>query len=273
LGIPPTVFAPADSPWATAVGGVSLALNSDNSIAWQAGWGNDVSLLTSDGFVADPPIPFGFNGGSGGGPSGFFAKPAFQKGLPGKYRQLPDISWLADPFTGAAILISYPGQFPEQVWQVYGGTSIATPMFSGLWAIANQEAQVPLGQAAQYLYSLPSGAITDVVPVGSTTNITAAIQEGPPTGTNHYSGSEVMGGATPGAFVTAIWDYPYVQDETLVVSFGTDCATVPTADGDGTSCNTPTALHTKVGWDNVTGLGTPNAQAFADSFAPVAAAK
>ena len=34
----PTVNAPADSPWSTAVGGVTLALNSDNSIAWQAGW-------------------------------------------------------------------------------------------------------------------------------------------------------------------------------------------------------------------------------------------
>jgi subtilase family serine protease len=33
----PTVSAPADSPWATGVGGVTLALNFDNSIAWQAG--------------------------------------------------------------------------------------------------------------------------------------------------------------------------------------------------------------------------------------------
>ncbi len=45
FGIPATVNAPADSPWATAVGGVSLALNSDNSIAWQAGWGNNECLL------------------------------------------------------------------------------------------------------------------------------------------------------------------------------------------------------------------------------------
>ncbi|HZW79215.1 MAG TPA: protease pro-enzyme activation domain-containing protein, partial [Candidatus Deferrimicrobiaceae bacterium] len=31
----PTVSAPADSPWSTAVGGVTLAVNSNNSIAWQ----------------------------------------------------------------------------------------------------------------------------------------------------------------------------------------------------------------------------------------------
>ena len=45
----PTVSAPADSPWSTAVGGVTLALNFDNSIAWQAGWGNNGSLLAAGG--------------------------------------------------------------------------------------------------------------------------------------------------------------------------------------------------------------------------------
>lgn len=280
FGLPATVAAPADSPWATAVGGVSLALNSDNSIAWEAGWGTNQILLTEAGFIADPPEAFGFIGGAGGGQStcavqdssgdclGGFPKPAFQKGLPGKYRQLPDISWIADPYTGVAILISQPGQTPEQVWLVYGGTSVATPMFSGLWAIANQEAGAPLGQAAQYVYSLPSGAINDVVPVGSTTNVSAAIKE--PTGTNNYDPSEVLGGATPNKFVSAIWDYPSIQFTSLVISFGTDCSTLPASDFDGNSCDTPAALHTNPGWDNVTGVGTPNGQAFADAFAPAA---
>jgi subtilase family serine protease len=283
LGLPATVAAPADSPWATAVGGVSLALNSDNSIAWEAGWGNNQTLTTEDGFIADPPEAFGFTGGAGGGQStcavqdssgeclAGFPKPAFQKGLPGKYRQLPDVSWIADPYTGVAILISQPGQTPEQVWLVYGGTSVATPMFSGLWAIANQEAGAPLGQAAQYVYSMPAGAINDVVPVSSPTNVSAAVKE--PTGTNKYTPSEVMGGATPLKFVTALWDYPSIQFTTLVMSFGTDCSTLPSDDFDGTSCDTPAALHTNPGWDNVTGVGTPNGQAFADSFAPAPAAK
>ena len=169
----PTVSAPADSPWSTAVGGVTLALNSDNSIAWQAGWGNNVNVLAAEGIVADPPVGE-FYAGSGGGPSncvtkhtelrrpictGGFPKPSYQKGsVPGVYRQLPDISWLADPFTGAVIVISIPGQLPEQVYQVVGGTSLATPMFSALWAIANQEALAgggtELGQAAPYLYTM-----------------------------------------------------------------------------------------------------------------------
>src|SRR5215471_4551188 len=178
----PTVSAPADSPWATAVGGVSLALNSDNSIKWQSGWGTNETLLAETGTVFDPPLAFGFNFGAGGGPSNCatqdafgdclagFPKPSYQKALPGKYRQLPDVSWLADPFTGVVILITVPGQLPPQVWQVFGGTSVACPMFSALWAIANQKAQAPLGLAAPYMYSLPPGAVTDIVPVSSGQN-------------------------------------------------------------------------------------------------------
>jgi subtilase family serine protease len=280
-GLGPTVSAPADSPWATAVGGVSLALNSNNSIAWQSGWGNNQTLLAESGTVFDPPEAFGFIGGAGGGPSNCavqdssgkclagFPKPAFQSHLPGKYRQVPDIAWLADPYTGVVIAISVPGQIPALVWQVWGGTSVACPMFSALWAIANQEAGAPLGQAAQYVYSLPAGAVTDVVPVSSSHNVTASIQE--PSVTNKYTPSQVLGGLTPaapGKFVSALWDYPYVESTALVISFGTDCSFLPTEFGNGTPCNSSSSLHTQVGWDNVTGMGTPNGKAFADSFKP-----
>jgi subtilase family serine protease len=262
-----TVSAPADSPWSTAVGGVTLALNFDNSIAWQAGWGNNGSLLAQDGTVYDPPEA-GFFGASGGGPSncvtkhtefrrpvctGGFPKPSYQgKSVPGKYRQLPDVSWLADPFTGAVILISIPGQSPEQVFQVVGGTSLATPMFSALWAIANQEALAgggtELGQAAPYLYSLPSGTISDVLPVASKTNVTGSIQDS--NGTTQYSAAQ-LANATPTEhkFVSAIWDVYPGTATAAVISFGTD-----------------PGLKTAPGWDNMTGVGTPNAQAFADFF-------
>ena len=284
FGISATVSDPADSPYATAVGGVTVSLNSDNSIAWLSGWGNNEALLTEDGFIADPPEDSGFYAGSGGGESNCavqnsdggcisgFPKPSFQSSLPGKYRQLPDISWIADPFTGVAILITVPGSEPEQQWEVWGGTSVAAPMFSGLWAIANEEAGEALGQAAQYVYTLPAGAVTDVVPVSSSTNVTASIQE--TTGTNKYNADAVLGGAATGNFVSAIWNYPSILDTTVVISFGTDCSTVPASVfADGNVCNTRTALHTGTGWDNVTGVGVPNAQAFADSFAPTGGVK
>ncbi|MFZ1156296.1 MAG: S53 family peptidase [Candidatus Sulfotelmatobacter sp.] len=285
-----TVSYPADSPWSTAVGGVSLALNADNSIAWQAGWGNNITELASEGYVIDPVYygVFGFYGGAGGGPStcvtvdvnynclAGFPKPAFQKSLPGKQRLLPDISWVADPYTGVAILISNPGQVPEQVWQVYGGTSVATPMFSALWAIANQESEAnggsALGQAAAHVYSLPAGSIFDVVPVSMKNNVIATIVDS--AGTTKYTAAEVLGGpgaAPPAKFISAIWDYPLIEDTSYVISFGTDCTMLsPSFFGPyyGNLCNSSTSLHTKVGWDNVTGVGTPNAQAFADSFNP-----
>ena len=287
-----TVSYPADSPWSTAVGGVTLALNSDNSIAWQAGWGNNETLFSEEGFIEDPVYfgDSGFIGGSGGGPSNCvtvdsnfnclagFPKPAFQKKLPGKQRLLPDVSWLADPYTGVVIAISVPGQVPEQVWQVWGGTSVACPMFSALWAIANQESEnnggPALGQAASHVYSLPAGAIFDIVPVGSKTNVTAS--EVDSSGTTAYTAAEVLGGPTPNPpakFVSAIWDYPSIPGTALSISFGTDCAVPsPSFFFDGTPCNAVTSLHTKVGWDNVTGVGSPNAQAFADAFNPANAA-
>jgi hypothetical protein len=118
-------------------------------------------------------------------------------------------------------------------------------MFSALWAIANQEAGAPLGQAAPYLYSMPASTIFDVVPLTSATNVTASIQE--PGYTNKYGAAKVAGIA--GLFISAIWDYPVIQDTALVITFGTD-----------------SGLKVRKGWDNVTGVGVPNAEAFANYF-------
>jgi subtilase family serine protease len=259
-----TVSAPADSPWATAVGGIALALNADNSIAWQQGWGDFETVVAEEGTVYDPPRAV-FTGGAGGGVSdcvtkntrfhppictGGFAKPSYQSSVPGPYRNVPDVAWLADPFTGAAILISVPGQVPEQVWQVWGGTSLATPMFSALWAIANQEALAgggaPLGQAAPYLYSMPAGTIFDIVPLSSTNNVTGTIQDA--NGTTKYTAAE-LSGSPKTKFISALWDYPFLESTTAILTFGEDLG-----------------LKTKTGWDDVTGVGVPNAKAFADFF-------
>jgi subtilase family serine protease len=247
---PATVSAPADSPYATGVGGVSVALKSNNTIAWQAGWGTNLNLLIVEGSISDPPTNGFFDFGSGGGPSAVFSKPSFQSRLAGTQRLLPDISWVADPYTGVIIAITEGFVSPPLEWQVYGGTSVATPMFSGLWAIADQEAGAPLGQAARHLYSMPAGAITDVVPVGSSTNVTATITDS--SGTTTYTAPELAAPleATT-TFYSALWDYPLTEDTTYLVTFGTD-----------------SGLQTARGWDDVTGLGTPNGKAFADSFNP-----
>lgn len=246
-GIPATVLYPASSPYATAVGGISLALNSSNAIKWQAGWGNNINLLGEEGFVSDPPFGF-FYAGSGGGSSGIFSKPGFQHKLPGTARLLPDISWIADPYTGVVIAITQQGVYPPLEYLVIGGTSASCPMFSGLWAIANEEAGRDLGQAAPYVYSMPASTIFDIVPVGSSTNVTGSITDF--SGTTFYSADAL---AQPlyntTIFYDALWNVPLYQDTVELVTFGTD-----------------THLTTAPGWDDVTGVGVPKPKPFADFF-------
>ena len=248
-GITPSVIYPADSPYATAVGGISLALNSSNAIQWQSGWGTNVNLLDDTGLVSDPPSGF-FSFGSGGGPSAFYPKPAFQKKLPGSFRLLPDVAWIADPYTGVVVDLTENDVYPPREWFAIGGTSVACPMFSALWAIADQEAGTPLGQASQYVYSMPSSTITDIVPVGSKTNVAGVVADS--TGTTAYSVSDLaqpLDGTK--VFYDALWNVPLNQGTVQLVTFGTD-----------------THLQTAPGWDDVTGVGVPNPKAFADFFKP-----
>lgn len=251
----PTVSAPADLPYATGIGGISLALNPDSSISFQTGWETHLSVLIKDGVIADPPYTYDlgdYYSGAGGGTSKVFLKPSFQEGVPGKYRQIPDISWVADPFTGGLIVVSNPDQVPLQMWYAAAGTELSTAMFSALWAIANQEAGTALGQAAPYLYSMPSTTITDIVPYGSDSNITAVIEDSP-TVVHHYDALLTMGldPSLPfGKFLSATMDNP--NGGAYGISFGGDYH-----------------LKVTVGWDEVTGLGVPgDAAAFADWFAP-----
>ena len=246
-----SVSAPADSPYATAVGGISLALTANNAIAWQTGWGTNENLLAAGGQISDPPANGGFfNFGAGGGPSTYFAKPYYQSKLNGSGRHVPDVSWLADPFTGAYIAISEPFVVPELQYTVYGGTSLACPMFAALWAIANQVAGQPLGQAAPYLYTMPSGTITDIVPHTSKTNVTGTIVDA--SGTTQYSADSLaapLEGTT--GYFSALWNYPLNPGVVFLLTFGTD-----------------SGLQTTAGYDYVTGVGVPNPKAFAEAFKP-----
>src|SRR5215470_15998987 len=175
IGIKAVDF-PASSPFATGIGGTSLGLNPDNTMMFQTGWGNNLTRIAnrvSQGSTpVIPPLGIGFQGGAGGGTSAEFAKPGFQSGLPGNARLVPDISMLADPFTGAELIETFNG---VTEFGAIGGTSLATPLFSAVMAIASQKAGHGLGQAAVLVYNLPAGAITDVVPISAPMNATGTI--------------------------------------------------------------------------------------------------
>lgn len=237
-----TVDFPASSPFATAVGGTALALNPDKTIAFQTGWGNNLTRIADTKALGNPPdnppLHLGFQGGAGGGASLTFARPSFQSGLgiPGNTRLLPDIGMLADPFTGAEIIETIDGQLSVAV---YGGTSLATPMFSGIMAIAAQSAGHGLGQAAALVYDLPAGAVNDILPVSSPNNVTGALNGSPLSAANLAA---PLDGTT--SFYSALYNSPF-STRWFVLTFGTD-----------------SSLATAVGWDNVTGVGAPDALNF-----------
>src|ERR1700719_2723382 len=107
------------------------------------GWGTNLALLEDTLQVFNPPLNFGFWGGAGGGESLFYAKPSWQSSLPGTGRQVPDVSALADPFTGFSIVVTCGGfQF---CFAGVGGTSLAAPIFSAIWALAQQYNHENLG--------------------------------------------------------------------------------------------------------------------------------
>jgi len=256
-GIPSvSVSANPASPFATGVGGTSTFLDSKSNIELQTGWGMNFARIAepTPNPPTIPPLLFGFQSGSGGGTSVYFAKPKFQKGNTTggvKFRQVPDISMNADPETGNEVVVtptSVPGD--DQFVEVFGGTSLSCPMFSAFWAIANQaaanEGLGPLGQAAPILYELSGDAITDVNVKAADTllNVTGTIFN-PPNPPSFQSAAALAGPQPPTIrFVSALFQSS-TSTRWDVFTFGTD-----------------SSLATGPGWDNVTGLGTPNGLTF-----------
>jgi subtilase family serine protease len=251
-----SVSVPSNSPYATAVGGTSI-LNNPYSTGGQivTGWGNDI-VYQYEGGVLDPAEGY-FNGGSGGGQSQFFAKPTWQSSLPGSWRQVPDVAALADPYTGFPIVITVSG---KQYGEVYGGTSLASPIFTATWAIADQYNGKALGQAAPAIAKLKAGDILDVVPptaAENAYNVTGLIESS--SGLTSLNATQI--------FTKAINEDDYPNDLTLYGQASFLSADYPSAYGISSydvvvSFGTDSSLTVTTGWDNVTGWGEPNGLPF-----------
>ena len=117
-----TVPYPSASPYVLSVGGTTLHLDSQgNRTAPETAWAD-----------------------SGGGISTYEPEPGYQSSFPipptGGFRGTPDVSWVADSNTGLAVYDTTP-LTPGSTnvgWSVLGGTSIATPQWAGLTALADQ---------------------------------------------------------------------------------------------------------------------------------------
>ncbi|WP_344859508.1 S53 family peptidase [Amycolatopsis ultiminotia] len=174
LGEPSADFS-ASAPWVTAVGGTSLAVGKDGKRQFETGWETGKSTLTDGAY--DPAFPGTFNGGAGGGTSRLFEQPFYQKGIVpdalstknqtggAKGRVVPDISAVADPNTG--FLVGQTQTFPDGAYYDQyriGGTSLASPVFAGVMAVADNLDHVHHGFINPALYQLTShtSAIKDV---------------------------------------------------------------------------------------------------------------
>jgi len=144
---------PASSPFVTAVGGTQIVLNAANQITRQTVW--------NDG-------PFDLAAG-GGGLSGLFRRPSYQKGsVAVNRRAIPDVSLLADLQPGYEIYCTAHGDClnrgnPSNPWVAVGGTSAAAPLLAGGLALVDQvlrkQQRQQLGNANALLYRIArSGA-------------------------------------------------------------------------------------------------------------------
>jgi subtilase family serine protease len=167
----PTVVWPASDPLVTGVGGTYLctdALNTTTRVV------DSVSPpVNCQAFPGEAEVGWI---ASGGGFSHVFSRPAFQDSLPagstpiGANRGVPDIGLQASARTGALVYISLPpdgdsglfcGADPCSTgWYDIGGTSLSTPEWAGLIAIAAQIKGGGLGLINDDLYELASSPAT-----------------------------------------------------------------------------------------------------------------
>ncbi|MBO0842492.1 MAG: S8/S53 family peptidase [Nocardioides sp.] len=160
---------PADVPYVTGVGGTSLEVDGKGQWAGETGWQNGYQQLSGSTWGTSA-----YSSGGGGGVSQLFTQPTYQKGVVpnalSKYkgkanRVLPDVALVGDPNTG--MLVGETQAFPDGTYyDTYriGGTSLSSPLFAGVAAIAGQAAGRPIGFANPLLYSLSgSSAIHDIV--------------------------------------------------------------------------------------------------------------
>ncbi len=228
------VTVPSSDPYATAVGGTTLAIGHDNPRLFETGWSTGISADQGGNWAFQ-----GEDGASGGGTSLLWKQPRYQHGVVpnalaagagnrgGLVRAVPDISADADGFTGMTVgMLSFDdqgnvtGYFEEPI----GGTSLATPLVAGIVADAEQ-GQPSFGFLNPALYTLArTTAFNDVRPL--------------PAGANPAYRGVACDQDTCGLLLLTTFD-----DQSWSTQGYTGQVTTP-------------------GYDTMTGLGTPEGQPF-----------
>jgi subtilase family serine protease len=233
-----TVGFPSDSPFVTGVGGTSVEVGSSGQWLGEYGWSNAYSTLTKGAWAPAPPGVY--SSGGGGGTSQLYGQPFYQVGkVPAKLskmngktpmRVIPDISMPGDPNTGMRV---------GETQQFFDGTYYAeyriggTSLSSPLLAGVIAVADQKAGHALGFVNPLYYSLIG-----------TSAVHD-------------LIAPKTPVAQVRT--NYTNAVNPQAGFTF-----ILQTVDGLSGS------LHDTKGYDNETGVGSPNGPTF---FSALAAAK
>lgn len=209
---------PASSPWVTAVGGTSTAIGPNREVLFATGWEHAGNTLAGDQWTPQQDSDGAFAGGAGGGASGVYGMPDYQRPVVGETtggrRGVSDIAANADPLTGMAIGYTSQGEYGDVV---AGGTSLASPLVAGLVANAQAQHDGRIGFVNPALYRMAgTPAVTDVTPQAAGIVADAMVQ---------FGGVDVPSG--PGPFLLDL-------------------------------DTRPQTLQSGTGWDPVTGVGAPD---------------
>ena len=150
---------PASDPLVTAVGATELFAAPDCSVAnpcptphpTPGTYNNEVALNEAAGLFTQG------NFSTGGGFSALFKRPEYQEGfgaIPAGHRALPDISYSGSINHGVLVACGTCAGGANPAFFIFGGTSVGSPNWAGLIALADQLAGHRLGFINSALYRI-----------------------------------------------------------------------------------------------------------------------
>ncbi|NUP53475.1 MAG: S8/S53 family peptidase [Catenulispora sp.] len=226
---------PASSPWVTAVGGTSLGVGSAGQYLFETGWETGRSTLSAGSW--SPSYPGTYLYGSGGGTSRLFAQPAYQAGVvPASISQIhggapmravPDVAALGDPTTG--MLVGQTQSFPDGTSRYSEYRIGGTSLASPLTAGFMALAQ----QKAGHVLGFANPLIYAEAGSGAYRDVAAS------SGLSSVRAEYANGIDASGGYVYTLRSLGFDANLTI---------------------------HARTGYDDVTGIGTPNGAAFLNAL-------
>ena len=232
-GATPSPDFPASSPWVTAVGGTSLGVRKDNTREFELGWETAKSTLVK----STPPAwttPV-YQYGGGGGTSRLFAQPSYQVGV-----------------------------VPASISQTYGGAPMrAVPDVAAL-------GDPTTGMAVGQTQTFPDGVKYDEYRIGGT-SLSSPLYAGMWALAVQKHGAYGLANPTLYRTATASLDITKDQRATYPGAVRVDFKNSVDSTGGLTytarwfDVDEPLTIHVRPGYDDVTGVGSPNGQAWLDA--------